>query len=194
MYNKIMGKKPYIKRFFGHLKTITRHKFEVTKLCFKCGLYKQGILHDLSKLSPIEFFSGVKYYQGFRSPIDAEREDIGYSLGWLHHKGKNKHHYEYWLDKDYKNLINVCIDMPMNYMLESVCDKIAASKIYNKNYTNSSPYEFFEKGKDKIFMGEENARRLRLLLEYLKDNGEEKALKYYKSLYKEWKRNKDFNI
>lgn len=189
-----MEKKPYIKRFFGHLKTITRHKFEVTKLCFKCGLYKQGILHDLSKLSPIEFFSGVKYYQGFRSPIDAEREDIGYSLGWLHHKGKNKHHYEYWLDKDYKNLINVCIDMPMNYTLESVCDKIAASKIYNKNYTNSSPYEFFEKGKDKIFMGKENARRLRLLLEYLKDNGEEKALKYYKSLYKEWKRNKDFNI
>ena len=60
--------------FFKHLNTINNHKILVTKLLFRCGLYKQGILHDLSKYSPIEFFSGVKYYQGYRSPINYEKE------------------------------------------------------------------------------------------------------------------------
>lgn len=73
-------------RFWGHLTTITRHKLLVGKLCFDCGLYKQGLLHDLSKYSWVEFSSGVKYFQGNRSPIDKEKEVIGYSKGWLHHK------------------------------------------------------------------------------------------------------------
>ena len=68
------------------------------KHCFRVGLYKQGLLHDLSKYSPTEFLVGCKYYQGTRSPNNAERENIGYSGAWLHHKGRNKHHYEYWLD------------------------------------------------------------------------------------------------
>lgn len=85
-------------RFWGHLSTINHHKILVTKLCFRCHLYKQGILHDLSKYSPVEFWAGVTYYQGFRSPINREKEVKGYSLGWLHHKGRNRHHWEYWLD------------------------------------------------------------------------------------------------
>ena len=32
----------------GHLKTINQHKAKVTQLCFRCHLYKQVILHDLS--------------------------------------------------------------------------------------------------------------------------------------------------
>lgn len=81
-----------------HFKTITYHKILVMQGCFKIGLYKQGILHDLSKYSPSEFWVGVKYYQGTQSPNNAEREALGYSSAWLHHKGRNRHHYEYWLD------------------------------------------------------------------------------------------------
>lgn len=98
-----MEKMSFLKRFWGHSLTINKHRLEVMRLCFKCGLIKQGLMHDLSKYSFIEFFSGVKYYQGYRSPIDAEKEDKGYSLGWLHHKGRNKHHFEFWLEKDYYN-------------------------------------------------------------------------------------------
>ena len=58
-------------RFWGHLKTITLHKLRVTRLCFKMGLIKQGLLHDPSKYSPVEFWAGVRYFQGYRSPIDA---------------------------------------------------------------------------------------------------------------------------
>ena len=80
-----------------HLKTINHHKWLVCQGCFKVGLYKQGLLHDLSKYSPTEFLVGCKFYQGTRSPNNAEREVKGYSAAWLHHKGRNRHHYEYWL-------------------------------------------------------------------------------------------------
>ncbi len=49
-----------IHNFFGHLKTINRHKMLVMKYCFRCGMIRQGLLHDLSKYSPTEFFAGVK--------------------------------------------------------------------------------------------------------------------------------------
>lgn len=186
--------KSIIKRFKGHFYTITKHKILVTKLCFKCGMYKQGLLHDLSKYSLIEFFSGVKYYQGNRSPIDAEKEDKGYSLGWLHHEGRNKHHFEYWIDKDYNTLTLRCLDMPLNYLIESTLDRIAASKVYNPYYTQKAPLDFFENGKDRYFMGYENARRYRFLLNYLAQNGEEKALEYYTELYKEWRKDHNKNI
>lgn len=81
-----------------HLKTVNRHRRLVRRYCFKLGLYWQGLTHDLSKYSPTEFWRSAKYYQGFRSPNDQERSETGVSLSWLHHKGRNRHHFEYWID------------------------------------------------------------------------------------------------
>ena len=131
-------------RFWGHLKTITLHKLRVTRLCFKMGLIKQGLLHDLSKYSPVEFRAGVRYFQGYRSPIDAEKEAKGYSEGWLHHKGHNKHHWEYWIDRNKQCQGLFCVEMPKRYVAEMVCDRIAACQTYQKEkYTNASPIEYF---------------------------------------------------
>ena len=66
-------------KWVEHLKTINHHKKLVMELCFRLGLYGQGIMHDLSKYSPTEFLVGAKYYQGNRSPNAAEREDNGYT-------------------------------------------------------------------------------------------------------------------
>ena len=140
--------------------TINKHKILVMKLCFKCGLYYQGITHDLSKYSFVEFFEGVKYYKGTYSPISECRRKNGLSMAWLHHKGRNKHHSEYWMDNGRK------LVMPYKYAVESICDKIAAGKNYNPNRVNSKTAEFFEYvftdlsiyGEDKI-----------LNKEYLKD-------------------------
>ena len=82
----------------GHFTTITRHKMLVMKYCFACGLYKQGLAHDLSKYTPTEFIPGCIYYQGDHSPNEAERKAKGYTSAWLHHKGHNRHHLEYWID------------------------------------------------------------------------------------------------
>ena len=108
--------------WYKHLKTINHHKWLVMKNCFRVGLYKQGLLHDLSKYSWTEFSVGVKYYQGDRSPNDAEREDKGYTSAWLHHKGRNKHHLEYWVDysTDHSGALAGC-KMPEKYVVEMFC-------------------------------------------------------------------------
>lgn len=181
-----MQENSYLKRFFGHLKTINKHKFLVMKTCFKCGMYKQGLLHDLSKYSPEEFLPSVKYFQGYRSPISKEKEINGYSTCYLHHKGRNKHHWEYWVDRKGKSEELYVFPMPYRYMLESVIDRISASKTYKKEaYSDAEPYDFFTHSVEYKVMNPKTRDQLAELLLYLKENGEEKALKYYKSLYKQ---------
>lgn len=125
-------------KFWKHLKTINHHKMLVMKGCFRVGLYKQGLLHDLSKYMPSEFLVGCKYYQGDVSPNNAEREDRGYSSAWLHHKGRNKHHMEYWIDYGMPSEpAMVGMRMPDNYVVEMFIDRMSASKNYQKEkYTD----------------------------------------------------------
>ena len=66
----------------------------------KVGEPWRGLVHDLSKYSPTEFWEGVKYFNGHHSPITDCKKDKGYSDAWLHHKGRNRHHADYWVDMD----------------------------------------------------------------------------------------------
>ena len=131
---------------WNHFKTITKHRMLVCRHCFQIGLYRQGLTHDLSKYSPEEFFTGVRYYQGTRSPNAAEREDLGYSKAWLHHKGRNKHHYEYWIDISVRKEEGLVGNkMPLRYVAEMICDRIAACEVYKgKAYTSAAPLEYYE--------------------------------------------------
>lgn len=123
-----------LKNFFGHLKTVIKHRWFVFLHCYYAGIPLQGLIHDLSKFSPVEFFEGVKYYQGDKSPINACKEANGYSMAWFHHKGRNKHHFEYWID--YMDDGGKSIQMPYKYALELICDFLGAGKAYNgKNFT-----------------------------------------------------------
>ena len=131
-----------IKNFFCHLFLVLRHKWRVFVNCSKCGLVWRGLVHDLSKFSPTEFFESVKYYQGDRSPIGACRRATGMSRAWLHHKGRNKHHIEYWLDDE----CEIQPLMPFNYAVECVCDKLAATRVYaGKNYSQDLPLLHWKK-------------------------------------------------
>lgn len=167
---------------WGHFKTISKHKILVMKYCFRVGLYRQGLLHDLSKYSPTEFIPGCKYYQGNRSPNNAEREANGVSLAWLHHKGRNKHHYEYWIDYGTgveKGMQGMKI--PNRYMVEMFCDRVAASKNYNgDNYKDSSPWEYYEHGKEYAILHKESRALLEKLLLMLKEEGEDRTFAYIK--------------
>lgn len=164
-------------KFFSHLKMITIHKIKVTHLCFKVGLYKQGLLHDLSKYSWIEFSSGVKYYQGNRSPIDKEKEVKGFSLGWLHHKGRNKHHWEYWLDNSAHGVI--AVEMPEKYVIEMFCDRVVASKLYQKaNYTDTSPLTYYLTGKQCVLIHPNTDKLIIHLLTYLSEHGLSSCIRY----------------
>ncbi len=170
-----------MRHFFSHLHTINQHKIKVTLLCFRCGLYKQGLLHDLSKYSFVEMKTGVKYFQGNRSPIEREKEITGYSMGWFHHKGRNKHHWEYWLDNAPNGVKPVA--MPMRYVIEMFCDRIAASMIYQKEqYRDDSAYIYYMNGRKHILIHPDTDALIVDLLTQLKEHGLDYAISYAKEV------------
>ena len=179
-----MTLKKLLHNFNGHLHTVNAHRRLVRKYCFKLGIYRQGLTHDLSKYSPSEFIPGVKYYQdGHRSPNNAQREDEGVSKAWLHHKGRNKHHFEYWIDYDVDGSRTVLagMKMPVKYVAEMFCDRIAASRIYNKEkYKDSDPLDYYIKGLGHYIMHPETDALLHKLLQMLADKGEEYTFEYIK--------------
>ena len=168
-----------------HFKTITKHKLLVMRQCFKVGLYWQGLTHDLSKFSPTEFWSGAKYFQGNRSPNSAQREAEGYSVAWMHHKGRNRHHYEYWTDILPGTGKYGPVPMPRKYLAEMVMDRISASRNYlGDAYDDSQPLDYFLKSKEKLwFIHPQTKKELEALLRILNDHGEEKLLHYIKHRY-----------
>ena len=179
-----MTLKKLLHNFNGHLHTVNAHRRLVRKYCFKLGIYRQGLMHDLSKYSPSEFIPGVKYYQdGHRSPNNAQREDEGVSKAWLHHKGRNKHHFEYWIDYDVDGSRTVLagMKMPVKYVAEMFCDRIAASRIYNKEKNkDSDPLDYYIKGLGHYIMHPETDALLHKLLQMLADKGEEYTFEYIK--------------
>jgi hypothetical protein len=166
--------------FIKHFKTITHHRHLVMKHCFAVGLYWQGLTHDLSKYAPVEFLVGAKYYQGDRSPNNAEREAKGYSAAWLHHKGRNKHHLEYWIDYNTEPGAPMAgMEMPVKYVVEMFCDRVAASKNYNKErYTDADSYNYYVKSRAHYLIHPKTAALLERMLVMLRDEGEEKTFAY----------------
>ena len=176
-----------------HFQTITYHRKLVREGCFKVGLYWQGLTHDLSKFSPTEFLVGIKYFQGDRSPNNAEKEAKGYSSSWLHHKGRNKHHFEYWMDYTMpgtSDQLLIGMKMPVRYVVEMFMDRIAACKVYQKDaYTDASPLEYHERSKRvKAVMHPETIALIEKLMKMLAEEGEEKTFAYTKKIVKKDRR------
>ena len=165
-----------------HFCTITRHKYLVMKHCFKVGLYWQGLVHDMSKYSWAEFSVGCKYYQGTRSPNNAEREIKGYSSAWLHHKGRNKHHYEYWIDYSLKKPGLAGMKMPKKYVVEMFMDRVAASKNYLKDqYRDDSALQYYLSGLEHQVMHDDTRKLLEEMLYMLAEKGEKETFSYIKN-------------
>ena len=165
-----------------HFKTITHHRRLVRQGCFRVGLYWQGLTHDLSKYSPTEFLVGAKYYQGVRSPNAAEREEKGYSTAWMHHKGRNRHHYEYWTDLNPVTRQYESFPMPRKYLEEMVMDRRAACMTYEGDrYTDASALNYYLRSNEQHLMHPQLRQELEFLLTMLRDEGEEKTFAYIKN-------------
>lgn len=166
----------------GHFKTITYHKLLVMGYCFRVGLIRQGLMHDMSKYSWTEFHIGARYYTGVRSPNALEREAIGYSTAWLHHKGRNRHHLEYWIDYG-ANMQLMGHPMPTRYMVELCLDRIAACRVYHgKDYTDRDPLDYLNRSRDSRMMHPETKRQVVEILTMLAEQGERKTLKYIRQV------------
>lgn len=174
-----------IRNAIRHFITITKHRHLVIRHCAKAGILWQGLRHDLSKYSPTEFLRGARYYQGTRSPNEAEREDCGYSLAWIHHKGRNKHHFEYWTDYNPKTKKVEPVEMPYRYVAEMFCDRVAASKIYNgDSYKDTDGIEYFLRGKARRIIHSKTSDEIEFLLRMLAEKGEKAAFKYLRERIK----------
>ncbi len=171
-----------LRNIIAHAKTICHHKHLVRQHCFKMGLYRQGIFHDMSKFSPTEFWSSCRFYQGTRSPNAAERDLLGYSASWLHHKGRNKHHYEYWVDFARSNGKAYGMNpakMPDIYIAEMIADRVAACKTYHKaDYRQEDALEYYELFKQEPPMHPYTREKLELFLHMLAEKGEEETFRY----------------
>lgn len=175
----------FFQRLWGHFKTITTHKYHVAYGCFKVGLYYQGLVHDLSKYSPTEFFTGVRYFDGHRSPNSVERAcNEGCCRAWLHHKGRNKHHFEYWIDYSiFPGRLAYGNRMPMRYVAEMLCDRWAACITYNgKDYNNADALNYYMRSKDHLIMDRDTRIVLENCLTVMRDEGEDACFAFVRKL------------
>ena len=167
-------------KFWGHLSTVTRHRHRVIAHCARAGILWQGLRHDLSKYSPTEFWQGVKFFDGTHSPTEDERRTLGYSLAWMNHKGRNRHHFEYWTDYSLNGEGISGVEMPRKYVAEMFCDRLAASKVYRGDqFDPGDPYAFFLRGqKKRLLLHPATAALLEAMLRTLRDEGEDAAFAY----------------
>ena len=162
------------KSFFGHLHTVNQHRLKVFCLCCRVGIPWQGLIHDLSKYGFEEFWEGVKYFQGDYSPIKNCKKENGYSRAWLHHKGRNKHHYEYWYDYNAPNETPV---MPFKYFLELICDSMAAGMTYQgKRWNQHYQLKYWNKVKSKAKMDKKMFDLIEEVYTEISDLGIDKVL------------------
>lgn len=161
-------------KMWKHFKLVNKHRWLVFKLAVKAGIPYRGLMHDLSKYSPIEFIESSKFYNGKVSPYIASREALGYSKAWLHHKAVNKHHEDYWYDWNNKEKAAV---IPYKYAVEMICDSIAAGKAYLGDEWNSGkPLEYLEKKKIKELFNQKTINFLVSVYTEVKEEGIDKTL------------------
>lgn len=142
-----------------HLKLVIVHKYYVGVECFKMGLYWQGLVHDLSKFSLVELTESAKYFTGKGSPIDEAKKDKGYSDAWQHHKGRNKHHWQYWTD--FKEGKVYPLEIPDKYIKEMICDVRGASRAYLKEkYRKEEPLQYLKDNIDHWIVTDRVRKRL----------------------------------
>lgn len=144
-----------LQKILGHIRTVRTHRKWVRHYCFLAGIPWRGIIHDLSKYSPIEFFESIRYWTGVVSPIVRAKEEQGVSYAWLHHKGRNSHHYEYWMDNFDEGGISRLI--PKNDFVELVCDYLGAARAYSSRpFTFTTERKWWAVKREKCAMNEKN--------------------------------------
>ena len=134
---------------------VIQHKWFVFIECCRLGVIYRGVVHDLSKLRPSEWFP---YVHSFYNPDGSKRnvrDETGYydptkmgaefDRAWLFHQHRNPHHWQYWLLTQDKNK-NKEMPMPDTYRKEMLADWRGAGKAQGKPNT----YKWYLANKDKM--------------------------------------------
>lgn len=117
--------------YLKYLWYLIKHKWFVMIECFKHGLFWRGLVHDLSKFRPSEFFPYARHFfgpnrgkrlrdaTGYYEPTDTG--DRAFDFAWFLHQKRNDHHWQYWTaPKDARGV--KIFEMPRKAVLEMLCD------------------------------------------------------------------------
>lgn len=140
-----------------YLLYVLEHKKNVFKIAIKHKEYTHAFLHDLSKFHPKEFGAYARWFHGVHGVESQEmfeqwKEDETYmelfgnkhlqckaefEKAWQHHKDSNKHHWNYWHERN--------IPMPPKYVNQMIIDWEAMSIKFG-----NTPQMFYLKNYNKI--------------------------------------------
>ena len=97
----------------------------------------------------------------------------------MHHKGRNRHHFEYWTDLSPVTRTYEPVDMPVRFLCEMVADRIAACKTYEgAAYTDASPLHYLDRAQESRLVHPRTMARLRFLLTMLAERGEKETFRF----------------
>ena len=156
---------------WDYFKTILRHKKYVFIECAKCGIFWQGVKHDLSKFSKEEFEASAMFYANGKYGEKTDEIKRAYSQAWLHHKGVNPHHWEWWIDFGKRGEI-VVNKIPYKYVVEMVCDWVGAGRVYEKEeWKQDAPLNYYNKVRDGRYFDPDTEVLIMRFLTCIKDKG-----------------------
>lgn len=149
-----------MKAHWQYLNYVLRHKWHVFLWCCRYGIPIAGIVHDLSKLTPSEWFPYVDKFYGGKWP-ERHYGDVRGALGdkytqpwvdarfdeaWNHHQKRNPHHWQYWILLEDSGAVKP-LNMPLRYRKEMLADWRGASIAINgKDNTR----EWYRANRDKM--------------------------------------------
>jgi len=134
-----------------YFKYLCRHKWYVLIECYRLGILWRGLVHDLSKFLPSEFFAYRNYFcGGYDHDMMPKPIDEAFDYAWHWHLKRNKHHWQWWILKYDEGNLKV-FEMPDVYRKEMLADWIGAGKaITGKN----GVFEWYQSNKNKMVLAE----------------------------------------
>ena len=125
------------------------------------GEWNINFAHDASKSERDEYEAYDAYFYGKNRSYQVVQD---YNRAWLFHIHRNPHHWQYWvLINDDPNEGEILLDMPMEYIIEMICDW------WSFSWKTGNLYEIFnwyEERKEYIKL----SKRTRNIVENILDN------------------------
>lgn len=145
-------------KYLRYLSYVLRHKWFVLIECCRLGIIWRGIVHDLSKFRPSEFFPYAEHFFGQGIGISTGRDKTGYynsaevgktvfQIAWLHHQHRNPHHWQYWVQVPDARGFPTYFEMPDTYRKEMLADWRGAGRAQGKG---DDVVEWYTKNKDRM--------------------------------------------
>lgn len=122
-----------------YLNYLLRHKWYVFLESIPEGIIWRGLLHDMSKFFPSQWFPYANYFYGKKGDdITKGRDETGYykptdtgdkafDFAWLLHQKWNRHHWQWWILPEDEGGVKI-LPMTEPYLKEMICDWIGAGK------------------------------------------------------------------